>query len=154
GKQMVSAFMPYANALAALTPGSTGAAGGDAKAKGQAAGTTFSLVTRAKQLGVGSGGVYAKGGGHSGVAKPGSVFDCSGYTYQVFTQSGCKGFPGTSETQWSQDSGPNWTSDHINAADAKPGDLVFMVGAEYISPGHVGIVTDGSGLSARVMQYY
>src|SRR6185312_14617807 len=88
-------------------------------------------------------------------AKPGSVFDCSGYIYQVFTQNGFKGFPGTSETQWATHSGPNWTSTGIMPNSAQPGDVVFMVGSpEYPSPGHVGIVTSGTGQNAQVMQYY
>jgi len=113
------------------------------------------IVGTARSLGVGSGGVYQTGGGHSGVAKPGSVFDCSGYIYQVFTQNGFKGFPGTSETQWATHSGPNWTSTGIMPNSAQPGDVVFMVGSpEYPSPGHVGIVTSGTGQNAQVMQYY
>jgi TP901 family phage tail tape measure protein len=116
--------------------------------------STNPIVAKAQQLGVGSGGVYKKGGGHGGIAKPGSVLDCSGYTYQIFTQNGFKGFPGTSETQWSTDSGPNWASERIPASQAKPGDLVFSVGSGYASPGHVGIVVSGSGANAEVMQYY
>jgi hypothetical protein len=134
--------------------GSSTAFPGDKNAKPQSGGTAFGLVTAAKGLGVGSGGTYATGGGHSGIAKPGTKFDCSGYIYQVFVQNGFKDFPGTSETQWFTDAGTNWTSDTINPSDAKPGDVVFMVGKSYASPGHVGIVTGGSGMGATVMQYY
>lgn len=137
--------------------GLTGGAAGVANPRSQAGGTQFGLVSKAKQLGVGSGGVYKLGGGHGGIAKPGTMLDCSGYVYQIFTQNGFKGFPGVSDDQWFTDKGPNWTSVRINVADAKPGDVVFMVGADAVGHrgvGHVGIITDGSGSSATVMQYY
>lgn len=155
GKAMVDSFQPFALQLQSQMLGVGGpGAPGNPNARAQAGGTQFGLVTKAKQLGVGSGGIYVKGGGHSGIAKPGQVFDCSGYIYQVFTQNGFKSFPGVSETQWSVDSGPNWTSEHITVGAAKPGDVVFMVGSGYVSPGHVGIVTDGAGSGATIMEYY
>jgi cell wall-associated NlpC family hydrolase len=148
-----------ASATAAMQKGLvSGALAGDVKANPnaatQAAGTQFGLTTVARSLGVGSGGVYKAGGGHSGIAKPGSVFDCSGYTYQVYTQNGFKDFPSTSESQWSTMEGPNWTSQVIERGKVQAGDLIFMVGSGYASPGHVGIVVSGTGNSADVMQYY
>ncbi len=117
--------------------------------------STDPIVAKAQQLGVGSGGVYATGGGHGGKAKAGTALDCSGYVYQTFMQSGFESFPGTSESQWATASGPNWMSERISVGEAKPGDVVFMVGSpKYPSPGHVGIVTSGSGRGAEVMQYY
>jgi hypothetical protein len=144
------------DALAGLVSGATtGGKVGGSKSATWEAGTAFAVVMKAKSLGVGSGGVYQAGGGHGGIVKPGAVLDCSGFVYQSFTQAGFKGFPGTSETQWSTDSGPNWTSERIAPSAAKPGDVVFMVGSpEYPSPGHVGLITGGSGMSSIVMQYY
>lgn len=164
GMAMQVAFAP---SLAALNGqvgalfGSIGGAGGapgqagDPNAKKGAAGTTFGLLNEAHQLGVGSGAVYATGGGHGGISKPGQVLDCSGYIYQIFTQNGFQGFPGTSETQYSTNDGPNWTSKFIVPSQVQPGDVIFMVGSpKYPSPGHVGIVVSGSGTGAIVMQYY
>lgn len=128
-------------------PGPQGPVGASAGSAG--------VVDKAKELGVGSGAIYAAGGGHGGISKPGEVLDCSGYVYQVFTQSGFEGFPGTSEEQWKTQSGTNWTSRRIGASQAKPGDTVYSRGSsKYPPPGHCGIVTGGSGLSATVMQYY
>lgn len=160
GQNMIRTLTPFvqqANGLIGMVGlgGAVQTATGNPNAKPQAGGTAFGLVTKAHQLGVGSGAIYRKGGGHGGISKPGQVLDCSGYVYQVFTQNGFKGFPGTSEAQWSTSSGPNWTSQIIPPSEARPGDVVFMVGSpEYPSPGHVGIVTAGSGSSAEVMQYY
>jgi ethanolamine utilization microcompartment shell protein EutL len=135
--------------------GSAPSAPGNANASAQAGGTQFSLVANAKRFGVGSGAIYGKTtiGSVTGVGGN-RVFDCSAYVYAVYTDSGFQGFPGTSETQWATASGSNWTSERISRSDAKPGDVVFMVGSpKYPSPGHVGIVTSGSGSSATVMQY-
>jgi cell wall-associated NlpC family hydrolase len=115
---------------------------------------TSKIVAEARMYGVGSGGTYKWGGGHGGVVPPGSKLDCSGYVWQVFTTAGFKGFPGTSETQWSTKAGPNWGSRRVDPSEAKPGDVVFSVGADGPTPGHVGIVVDGRGHDAQVMQYY
>lgn len=140
-------------------PGSKPRSGTNANAGGGGASSTASgVVATAKRLGVGSGGVYGKttvGQLTGGAIASNRVVDCSAYVQAVYEQNGFKGFPGTSETQWSQSSGPNWTSQRITSySDVRPGDVVFMVGSGYPSPGHVGIVTSGSGFNARVMQYY
>jgi TP901 family phage tail tape measure protein len=160
GSHLMQAALPGIKQTKAAIDGIQGPKTGDVGGvtgpqKGNLGKGTTGVVALAKAFGVGSGAVYQTGGGHGGTSKPGSVLDCSGYIYQIFTQSGFESFPGTSETQWATGSGPNWASERINPSTAKPGDVVFMVGSpKYPSPGHVGIVTSGSGGSAEVMQYY
>lgn len=120
----------------------------------KANGSAGSIVSEAKTYGVGSGGTYQWGGGHAGVVKPGSKLDCSGYVWQVFTAAGFKGFPQGSVAQWHTMSGPNWASEVIRAQDAKPGDVVFMVGGDPPPPGHVGIIVGGTASAPQIMQYY
>jgi len=121
-----------------------------------ASGATGTVLATAQRLGVGSGAVYGTGGGHGGSVVPGTALDCSGYVYQCFLAAGFEGFPGTSELMWATHSGPNWTSQVIDASECQPGDVVFMVGDTklYASPGHVGIIVSGSGSGAMMEQYY
>jgi hypothetical protein len=70
---------------------------------------------------------------------PNTDFDCSGLMQWAYAQAGVV-IPRTSEEQWQQ-------LTHISAAEAEPGDLVFMAGSDgtMTSPGHVGMVL-GNGL--------
>jgi|SRR5215831_5877721 len=62
--------------------------------------------------------------------------DCSGLVQLAAREAGIN-IPRTTSAQWA-------ALQHIPASEAQPGDLVYFVGADPPSPGHVGVV-DGTG---------
>lgn len=110
------------------------------------------LGSIAREYGPQSGGVGGTGG-HGGIVKPGTALDCSGFVREVYMRAGFKDFPETSETQWGTKEGTNWVSRRISMSEATEGDVVFMVGSGFSSPGHVGLITNGSGSGATMMAY-
>lgn len=101
--------------------------------------TQQTIVTLARQHGVGSGILYVWGGtGHGG-------FDCSGFVWHVLYAAGIS-VPRTSYAQWVD------RRSLLTTRDIRAGDVAFFRGAygSYSSPGHVGIYLGGG----RVVEYY
>lgn len=96
------------------------------------------LINEVEALAKQAGDKYVYGGTTT------SGFDCSGLIYDALSQLGVQNPPRTSEEQWS------WTQ-HINANQIQPGDLVFaQFPGDNAPPGHVGIyIGNGQVFSAR-----
>lgn len=134
-------------------PASTAAA---RSALAEASPAAKAIVGQAYAKGPSSGGIYGESGGGAGAKVGGTVYyDCSGYAQAVFEAAGFKGFPRSSETQFSTMRGTNWIAQAINPSEVQAGDLVFYnYNNGYKLPAsHVAIVVSGTGLSAKTIEY-
>ena len=76
---------------------------------------------------------------------PGPTFDCSGFTWWVYTQAGCK-LPGTSTSAWNTDSIPLTKGiSKVDPKDALPGMMILWNSA------HVAISVDGNVTSGKMI---